>query len=43
MRTTFLVLFLTICTLGIHGCANTFDGLGRDMQSAGEWMQDTVD
>lgn len=33
------ILFLTSITLG--GCSNTFDGAGRDIQGAGEWMQDT--
>lgn len=32
-------LFLTTLVLG--GCSNTFEGAGRDMQGAGEWMQDT--
>ena len=25
----------------ITGCTNTFDGAGRDIENAGEWVQDT--
>ena len=25
----------------LTGCANTFEGAGRDIENAGEWVQDT--
>ena len=30
-----------ICTLSLGACGNTFDGAGRDISGAGEWLQNT--
>ena len=34
-----VILFLT--ALVISGCSNTVDGAGRDLEGAGEWVQET--
>ncbi len=34
-----LALFLSISALS--GCSNTLDGAGRDIESGGEWIQNT--
>ncbi len=34
-------LALIILTLSVTACSNTFDGLGRDVERAGEKIQDT--
>ena len=36
-----LMLSAFIGAISLSGCANTFDGAGRDIQGAGEWIQDT--
>lgn len=36
-----LILGAFIGVLSLSGCANTFDGAGRDIEGAGEWIQDT--
>ncbi len=36
---TVALLFVTI--LGLNACSGTFDGVGKDMEKAGEWVQDT--
>lgn len=30
-----------IALLGLSGCSNTFEGAGRDIEGAGEWIQNT--
>jgi predicted small secreted protein len=37
---------ITLCTafvgvLALSGCGNTFEGAGRDIEHAGEWIQNT--
>ncbi len=32
-----IVMLIALMT----GCSNTFDGAGRDMKNAGQWMEDT--
>jgi predicted small secreted protein len=39
-KTGFLLLTLSLATLALGACTNTFQGAGEDMQNAGEWMQD---
>ncbi|MEZ5902412.1 MAG: hypothetical protein R3D88_03760 [Alphaproteobacteria bacterium] len=36
-----LILTLFIGTLALGACSNTFNGAGRDIEGAGEWIQDT--
>ena len=36
-----LTVILCVATFTVSGCSNTFEGAGRDVQGAGEWMQDT--
>lgn len=36
-RTLIALLSILILT----GCSNTFEGAGRDVENAGEWVQDT--
>lgn len=38
MTKTFIALLSIII---LAGCSNTFDGAGRDVENAGEWVQDT--
>lgn len=40
-KTGFLLTVLFIAALAVSACSNTFEGAGRDLQGAGEWMQDT--
>lgn len=40
-KTGIFLTTLFVATLFISGCSNTFEGAGRDLQGAGEWMQDT--
>lgn len=35
------LMTLFLASLAVSGCSNTFDGAGRDLQGAGEWMEDT--
>lgn len=30
-----------IALLGLNACSNTFEGAGRDIEGAGEWIQNT--
>ena len=42
MKSKFLVLFVCFAVLlGAAACSNTFDGVGRDMESAGQKIQNT--
>lgn len=42
MRKTLLTVAAIILTGSlITGCTNTFNGAGRDIEHAGEWVQDT--
>jgi predicted small secreted protein len=34
-----LAILLIVATLSLSGC-ETFNGLGRDMEKAGEWVQE---
>jgi predicted small secreted protein len=40
-KTGLLLTTLFLATLVLGGCSNTFEGAGRDLSGAGEWLQDT--
>lgn len=40
-QSRFLLMTLCLGILALSGCSNTFDGMGRDMKGAGEWLEDT--
>lgn len=40
-RKTITVLSLIIACAIITGCSNTFEGVGRDVENTGKWVQDT--
>lgn len=39
MRTAFILTVLVILSAGLAGCGNTVDGMGRDVERAGEKIQ----
>lgn len=42
MSKLFLALTCVILAgVSLSGCSNTLDGAGRDVEKAGEWVQDT--
>lgn len=41
MKTKLVLASLLIAVLGLSACTNTFHGAGKDMEDAGEWVQDT--
>lgn len=41
LKTFFNALLLGVVVIGISACANTLDGAGRDIQKAGEKIQET--
>lgn len=37
-----VAMYCLIMVIGLlSGCANTFEGAGRDIENIGKWMQDT--
>ena len=42
MKLKLIMMCAVLCAFGLVGCSNTFEGMGRDMESAGEWMQGTA-
>lgn len=34
-------LLLLVAAVGVTGCTNTFDGMGRDIENAGQTIQQT--
>ncbi len=41
MKKSYFMLFLCLTLLSLGGCANTFNGVGQDMESAGQKIQKT--
>ncbi len=42
MTRPFVALLAIVMVCGfVSGCSNTFEGAGRDVENAGEWIQDT--
>lgn len=41
MKKIILLTGFAVVTLGLTSCANTFDGAGRDIEHAGEKIQNT--
>ena len=37
----FTALTITVLALSVSACSNTFNGIGRDVEHAGEKIQDT--
>ena len=40
-KSRMLVISLLAVTFMLSACGNTLDGAGRDIEGAGEWMQNT--
>jgi predicted small secreted protein len=36
-----LLIGFCVMAMTLSGCSNTFEGAGRDIEGAGEWIQDT--
>ncbi len=42
MKKKFVILFgLTLMTLTLSGCGNTFEGVGQDLENWGQTIQET--
>lgn len=39
---TWILLFVSLASLGLYGC-NTTEGLGKDIEAAGEVISDTAE
>lgn len=42
MTKYFMLALLAVSTIGLSACENTFHGAGRDIENAGESVQDAV-
>lgn len=41
MKNLLLVFGALFVLVGLTGCANTFDGVGKDLKNTGDWLEDT--
>lgn len=40
-KTVMILTCVILVSAFLTGCSNTFEGAGRDIENAGEWVQDT--